>query len=157
DCLGSGSCLAYKLKYKSELDNTIKEVDSRRQQDIATSGKPTVTVTDVNVETVDPSWNPISNASTYTVQRATNNTFSAGLQQFSAPTTTFSVTGLTSNTLYYFRVAAASGPSTGQWSTTVNATTLNLGKPTINGSTMNSLTQLTVNWSTVNGAESYTI
>lgn len=157
DCNSNGSCLAFTLRYKSELDNTVKEVQSRRQQDIASSGKPVLTLDDVNITSVELSWTKVANASQYTVQRASNASFTSGLVQYPTSTTNYTINGLSSGTTYYFRVAAANGPHTGQWSDPVSDTTLTLGKPTINGSTMNSTTQLTLTWSSVAGATSYTI
>lgn len=63
---------------------------------------------------------------TYKVDRATNNTFSAGLVSTTGiSATSLNVSGLASGTTYYFRVKATNSVGdSASWSTTVSATTV---------------------------------
>jgi FtsP/CotA-like multicopper oxidase with cupredoxin domain len=63
-----------------------------------------------------------TNVTSFTIQRATNPGFTAGLVTYSSPATAFTrtVTGLARNTAYYFRIRANNGPYV--WSAYLNAT-----------------------------------
>ena len=57
---------------------------------------------------VDLSWAAVANATTYKLERATNSGFSAGLTTLqNTSTLTFSDTGRTTGTVYYYRVSAS--------------------------------------------------
>ena len=75
--------------------------------------------------TLTLTWTPVTGATSYTVQRATNAAFTTGVANATGTFTgaSLAVTGLTGNTTYYFRVTAvnAGGPSTAG---TVSAATL---------------------------------
>jgi FtsP/CotA-like multicopper oxidase with cupredoxin domain len=66
----------------------------------------------------------------FTIQRATNSGFTQGVTNINAPAnpaggaTSFTVTGLTSNTRYYFRVRSFNGAGTSAWVNGLNVTTL---------------------------------
>jgi fibronectin type 3 domain-containing protein len=66
-----------------------------------------------------------SNEDGFTVQVATNSSFSAGLQTLSAAAnaTSVDITGLARNTRYYFRVQAFNAAGTSAWSPTLNVRT----------------------------------
>ena len=90
--------------------------------------RPTnLTVAGITRTTATLNWQDNSaNEAGFTVQIATNNAFSAGVQTFTVPTnTTFRLfNGLTARTKYYFRVQAFNSAGTSQWSPSVNITTL---------------------------------
>lgn len=155
DCSGSGSCLSYTLKYINESEGSVSELKSRNQTSIATSNTPTVTVGFIGVDSVQLSWTPVTNASSYQIQRATNNTFTSGLVSFNSSSPSYDVDGLQSLTQYYFRVAGVSNGNVGNWSPVVGAATLSLGAPTIGTTTITSTTQINITWSSVPGALTY--
>ena len=67
-----------------------------------------------------------NNEAGFTVQIATNNTFTNNLQTFTAGpnATSWNFTGLTRNTKYYFRVAAFNAAGTSEWAPPINDKTL---------------------------------
>jgi prepilin-type N-terminal cleavage/methylation domain-containing protein len=141
DCLGSGSCLQYTIKYKEEQTGTIKTIFSRHKTDIATSGTPTIAASTVNTSSINLSWTKVSNATNYTVQSTIDPTFNSGVV-----------------VSYYFRVAASTSNSQTSWSNTANARTLAVlvAPPSVTATT-NSSSQITVAWGSVTDAASYTL
>lgn len=155
-CTGSGSCLSYTLRYRSEGDGEVKEVDSRRTADIATSGAITnLTATATGFTTADLTWVAVQNTTSYTVQRATDSGFTANLVSSSVATNNTSVTGLTSGVQYFFRVAPVGGSQNGNWSNVATLEMPRLGSPSLT-LTVDSTTQITANWTTAANANSST-
>lgn len=157
DCLNNGSCLSYTLRYRKEAENTVAQVESRRTTDFATSGL----IRNLNATTngfngANLTWATVQNATTYTVQYATDDVFTTNLTTAPAATTnSAAVTGLTEGTEYYFRVQPNSGGQSTAWSNVVSATTLDLGAPTITA-TVNSTSQITTNWTAAANADANT-
>lgn len=160
DCAASGSCLSYTLRYRQESDSTIAEVNSRRTADFATSGSIRNLAATVNgFNGANLTWSAIQNSNQYTVQRATDDAFTANLVSTPTTNTSLAVSGLTAGTDYFFRVMPTSGGQSGVWSNTATTTTLELGDLTISA-TVNSTTQITTNWnvpSNANGTTTYTL
>jgi FtsP/CotA-like multicopper oxidase with cupredoxin domain len=105
-------------------------------------------------------WNARANATSYTVEYATNATFTAGLVTVPGVTTnSFVASGLSPNTRYYFRVRALNAIGTSAPSVTVNAWTLVnpvLLAPTVFANATGTSVQL--NWvASVGGASSYLV
>jgi FtsP/CotA-like multicopper oxidase with cupredoxin domain len=73
---------------------------------------------------VTVSWSPVPFAASYTVQRATNATFTAGLVTSTGVASPLTVTGLIPNTTYYFRVSATNAAGTSGYSTAKSQLTL---------------------------------
>lgn len=157
DCNTNGSCLSFKLRYKSEAEGTIKELSSRRATDFATSGVPSLTLGEVQATSVALSWTPVSNATGYRIQKATTSNFSTNMTEQTVTTNAVTVENLNTTTLYYFRVLAVGGSSTSQWSNTVNATTLSIGTPTLTSCAINSASQITISWAAASGAQTYNL
>lgn len=89
-----------------------------------------LTATPVSATQVDLAWTaPASNGAAitdYVIQRATNAAFTANLTTIADGTsaaTTYSNTGLTTGTTYYYRVAAVNSVGQGSYSSTGTATT----------------------------------
>ncbi len=160
DCAASGSCLSYTLRYRQESDSTIAEVNSRRTADFATSGSIRNLAATVNgFNGANLTWSAIQNSNQYTVQRATDDAFTANLVSTPTTNTSLAVSGLTAGTDYFFRVMPTSGGQSGVWSNTATTTTLELGDLTISA-TVNSTTQITTNWnvpSNADGTTTYTL
>jgi len=106
------------------------------------------------------SWTTASGASSYTVQLSQTSNFSTFVvNQGSISSGPQVISGLTQNTLYYWRVNAEGTGGTGIWSSVWSFTTFSLPvSPTLispsNGE-MNLPTTVTLNWTTSRGAETY--
>jgi subtilisin-like proprotein convertase family protein len=88
---------------------------------------------------VDLSWSSVANAATYTVQMATDAGFTANVTTNSANTNTYTVTGLTPSTQYFWRVKSVNGCGESAYSSTYNFTTAAIACNTYN-STENNIT-----------------
>ena len=87
---------------------------------------------------------------TYRVQRATNSSFSSGLTTLATAQTTTSraATGLSSNTLYYFRVRATNSVGTGNYgSTSATTNAVAPGTPTSVSATATDTDTVNISWS----------
>ncbi len=125
DCSGTGKCLSFALKYKDEVDGTIKEIDSRRNTAIATSGTPVLTASAGGSTSVNASWTTIPNAISYRIQTSAKNdtSFAAPIADTVLSVTSTTISSLAQGTTYNFRVAAQSGGNQTSWSTPVAVTT----------------------------------
>jgi hypothetical protein len=107
-------------------------------------------------------WNASGGASSYQLQVSSNSSFSSTVVNQSGITgTSYGVTGLSNNTLYYWRVNASNASGTSSYSTAWSFTTAGLASPPTptlsspsNGSTGVS-TSPTLNWNASTGATSY--
>jgi len=155
---GDVACLSYTLKYKEEATSSIKSLDSRRTTDIATSGNITnLSATPFSFSRVDLAWAAIGGAANYTVQWSINN-FSSVAGESTATTNAAQVTGLTFNTLYYFRVKPNSATSSGNFSNIAQATTLGLDTPTGVATANSASSQISFTWNNnIANATSYTV
>lgn len=154
-CNSGVACLSYKLRYRNEADNTIRELDSRRNANIATSGQVKVTAAVNGFTAINVSWSTVLNATGYTLQRATNSAFSAGVTSSNTTGASAAVTGLTAGVEYFFRVRPYTPSETGEWSNIASAETKQLGQPTI-ATAVNSTTQITATWNAVTNADAAT-
>lgn len=154
-CTTGVACLSYKLRYRDEKDNTIRELNSRRNANIASSGQVKVTAATNGFTAVNVSWSTVLNSTGYTLQRATNSSFSAGLVSSNTTGSSTAATGLTPGVEYFFRVRPYTPSETGDWSNTASAETKELGQSTIS-TVVNSTSQITANWTAVTNADSGT-
>jgi prepilin-type N-terminal cleavage/methylation domain-containing protein len=155
-CTGSTACLSYTLKYKEESSGQIKSLTSRRNTSIATSGAPTISISTTDFASITVQWTETSNASSYLVQRSSSASFTSPQDEktVSAPNLSAVMDGLSTASTYFFRVRPNATGSTGNWSNTVSATTLNIANPVCTA-TANSNSQITVNWGAVTNATEY--
>lgn len=86
-------------------------------------GTPTLTATASGATQINLSWTAASNAATYTIEQATNATFTSATTN-SVTGTSRAITGLAPGTTYYFRIRAVNGSEIGSWSNTASATTV---------------------------------
>jgi len=147
-CTSGGKCLAYTLRYKDESSGTIKEVQSRRTTDIATSGVSTISLGNVSFTRIVVLWTPVENAATYELE--TNGVIS------SVTGVSTILTGLSKNTSYTFKIRPVGPSGPGNWSNTVNTTTLNLATPAVTA-TGNSASAYTAAWSPITNASEYNV
>lgn len=117
---------------------------------------PTITATTNSSSQITASWGAITYATSYSLQRATNSAFSAGLVTTSLTGTSSAATGLTAGTTYYFRVQALATGDTSNWSNTASATTI-VPVPTGLAVVTNSSTVFTESWNAVSAATDYTV
>ncbi|MGH7218170.1 MAG: fibronectin type III domain-containing protein [Candidatus Microsaccharimonas sp.] len=154
-CTSGVACLSYKLRYRSERDNAIRELDSRRNANIATSGQVNVTAAVNGFTAINVNWSTVLNSTGYTLQRATNDTFSSGLVSSNTTGSSTAATGLTPGVEYFFRVRPYTPSETGEWSNVASAETKELGQPTIS-TVVNSTSQITASWTAADEADSAT-
>lgn len=77
-------------------------------------------------------WNAISGATSYQLQVATSSTFTTTILNPSGITTTsYPMSGGTTNTTYYWRVRSANATTTSSWSSTFSFTTIGASTATI--------------------------
>jgi len=155
-CSSGPSCLAWTLKYREETTGTIKKIPSRRNTNIATSGAPTLSVNTDSFTQITTSWSGVDNALSYEVQWATNSSFTTNQGTQTVTPKTLSVTGLTFDTLYYFRVRANAATSQGVWSNVANTRTWGLATPSVTA-TATSTTTFTSSWGAISHAPSYNV
>lgn len=108
------------------------------------------------------SWGTVTNATGYTIQYSSDNTFATNTEVTSS-TTTKAISGLSYITVYYWRVKATNGGISSAWSTTRSFTTsqLTLSKPTLitptNGASNRTRNNLAFAWSAITNATGYTL
>ncbi len=158
----NGSCLGYTFQYKNETDGTVASINSQHSASISTSGVPTLSGSATGFNTARLTWQTVSNASDYTLQRSTDSAFVAGLTNLTGITgsgspVVYDDTTLTSGTTYWYRVAAHStaANSTGDWSNVISVSTPALGQPTLTAYGL-SPTQINTNWAAVTNADAGT-
>lgn len=121
---------------------------------------PSVTVSAPDYYTIDVSWNAISRASNYTLQYATNSSFSVAITQ-TVSTTSCTLSNLTHNTTYYIRVRAnttTSGYTSSSYTTkSCKTPQIPLAAPTLNTLSTIDANTLSINYTKVDNATGYTI
>jgi len=109
------------------------------------------------------SWNASAGATNYTVQVSSDPNFSTTVVNASTASNSYSATGLTGNTTYYWRVNAQNSAGTSGWSAVWSFTTVNsvtLAAPVLSSPAnfaVNIPTSTTLTWNSVAGATSYEI
>lgn len=107
-------------------------------------------------------WGAITDATSYTLQVSTASDFSTlRVNTSGIASTSFNVTGLSSNTVYYWRVRAANGGGSSDWSVVRSFTTAEpviLPAPSLNLPANGAValgTKVSFSWFAVTGASSY--
>lgn len=104
-------------------------------------------------------WAAAGGATTYYIDVATDAAFTAILPAYTnlntGLVTTYSITGLTCNTAYYYRVRTGSTCAVSGNSATVTLTTTNASATTASAASAIAQTQLNANWVSASGATSY--
>jgi len=155
-CISTIACLNYTLKYKHEGEGVIKSISSRRNTSIASSGAPTLISTSVDFNTAGLSWTVNNDASSYQVDVSTTAGFTQGTFTSYSQTgsNTRTVTGLSPNTTYWFRVRAQATSSYTGYSNYISLSTLSIGTPS-GCTTVTSANQIAASCGTVANATSY--
>ncbi len=144
------------FSYGEVEDYTINIQDGVPQPCDAPTGLATSNVT---TSSVDVSWNAVGNASSYLLQ---HREAGGSWNTQSVAGTSATVSGLTDNTVYDFRVASDCGSETSAYSNTVSVTTEEEQAPVcetpVNLQSSNvTTTSFTVSWDAVSGASGYTV
>jgi titin len=111
--------------------------------------------TPLTTTTINVSWNPTPDVTTYKVERSTNQTTWTALSPSPTGSAVSVVDTVSAGTLYYYRISSISSAGTSAISSSVTALTLPVA-PTLTATT-NSASQITLNWAAVTGATSYLI
>ncbi|MCD8007467.1 MAG: fibronectin type III domain-containing protein [Clostridiales bacterium] len=102
---------------------------------------------------VTASWESVSGATGYQVQRSTSSSFSS-TTSITTTSTSYTFTGLTSGTTYYIRVRAYYSNTYGAWSSSTSI--ICLAQAAIS-SVSNASTGVTASWGSVSGATGYQV
>src|SRR5262249_46998704 len=114
-----------------------------------------VTATATSTTQINLTWTAATGAASYPVQRATES--GGPYTTAGAPTTpSFSDTGLTAGTTYFYVVAAVNASGSSAVSSQVSATTVPPAPTGVAASPV-SATQVNLTWTATSGASSYTV
>ncbi|HUU29997.1 MAG TPA: SUMF1/EgtB/PvdO family nonheme iron enzyme [archaeon] len=114
----------------------------------------------VSGNSFDLTWGSVSGAATYTIEQATNSSFSGASSQTISGTSKSISPNVSATTTYYFRVKANNESGSSDWSNTVDLVAYPSPVPPVVGDPGNSVTSstsYTVSWGSIIGAVSYTI
>jgi len=152
-CRTGAACSEWVLKYREEGSGDIISIHSRRSATQFEEQLARITATPVHVSQINVSWSAVQGAVSYQLQRSATSGFSSPTTT-THTTTSSSVTGLTPNTLYYFRVRVVYANQTGNWSDVVSARTAAIPTPTLSAAA-NGISTINTSWSSGAGVSSY--
>ncbi|GAB6393384.1 MAG: fibronectin type III domain-containing protein [Treponematales bacterium] len=113
-----------------------------------------VTAETLSLSSIKVSWNAVTEASSYEVERSGSEAGSYA-QVTSASGTTYTDSGLNANAMYYYRVRASSGGENSAYSEAAFAATTDLQAPAGLAAAAVSSTKINLSWNAVSGAASY--
>ena len=121
-----------------------------------TPGAPTaLSATVVSTSQIDLTWSQPSDTggstiTDYAIQYSTDNTTWTTFSDGTSASLSASVTGLSSNTLYYFKVAALNAQGTGSYSSSTSKATLPNAPTALSGTTVSN-TSISLSWTAPTG------
>ncbi|MCX6212886.1 fibronectin type III domain-containing protein, partial [Spirosoma sp.] len=128
-----------------------------------TISTPTLTASISSNTSILLSWGASTNATSYTLESATNSGFTENLTMLSVLSgTSYTATGLTAGITYYFRIKASGGSNTspsgyGTVSATISTVQPTLSAPTNIVASVISSSAINVSWTTSPNATSYSV
>ncbi len=117
---------------------------------------------DLDFNSINLEWNSVNEATQYTYQVSTDNTFASDVESETVNTTNKTLTNLAINTQYFWRVKASNDATESAWSEVWSFTTENvvLDVPVLVAPTNNSqeldFNNINLEWNSVNEATQYT-
>ena len=154
--LQAGTTYYYEVRTNTATGNSAYSSSVSATTLAAVPNPPTgLTVSASALQTLSVSWNAVSGATNYVLDRSTS---SSGpyAQLYSGTTAAFADSGLQFGTTYYYEVNATTGGGTSTFSSVVSGTTLP-GIPTGLSATATSSQAISVSWTAVAGAATYTL
>ncbi|MFM8742999.1 MAG: choice-of-anchor I family protein, partial [Cytophagales bacterium] len=134
----------------NEVSSTVSVYSLKN---VAVTAAPVATAaTQVLAAGFTANWSSVTGATSYVVEYSTNG-FTTFTTQNST-TTSVTITGLSSNTAYSYRVRAVNAFGNSQASNVINTATV-LPAPVASAATLLSTNSFTANWATVTGAANY--
>lgn len=127
-CQTGVACTKWTLSYREERSGEIISLQSRREVSELTAAAPSLTAEAAGLTQINVSWTETQNATSYQLQRSETSGFSSPTITVHSGTSQ-SVTGLTPDTTYHFRVRAVFATGTGGWSNVSSATTGDIVPP----------------------------
>lgn len=125
-CIDASSSRVSTLHYY--IDQTIGQKGAQTgtcaARPVTPSAPATIAATATSSTAINVSWGAISGATSYSLQRATNSSFTNAVTITTQAGLTFSSSSLTANTAYYYRVLASNSIGSSSWSISASATTL---------------------------------
>ena len=114
-----------------------------------------LTATATDSQSISISWDAVTGATTYTLQRSTsaNGTYT---QIYSGSTASYPDSGLQAGTTYYYEVNSSNSTGSSAYSSSVSATTYPAIPTGLTASATDSQS-MSVSWNTVTGATTYTL
>jgi titin len=141
---------AYTGSNNSEYSNEVNTTT------LALNAPSGLTSTATGATKIQLTWTDNSNDETgFQIERKTGSGNYAYVASVGASVTTYSNTGLTQNTEYFYRVRAYNGSNYSPYSNEANATTQTLGAPTNLSVSAVSYTQVTLTWTDNSSDETY--
>lgn len=119
---------------------------------------PVLSTTSDSTSEITVSWTAVEDAASYTLEWDSDSGFASPTTIEDIVDTSYALSGLTQNTTYYFRAYSVNDAGTSDASEVVSETT-QLEAPSGGATlscTVNSPSQITVSWTSVSGADTYT-
>ncbi|MEW5766397.1 MAG: fibronectin type III domain-containing protein [bacterium] len=114
----------YRVKARNAVgDSNASNESCATTQDVAPSNPTGLTATSKSTSRIDLAWNDLANEAGYAIQARTATTSFADIDTVSANTTSYSHTGLSTNTTYYYQIRAFNAIGVSGYSSTAEATT----------------------------------
>ncbi len=154
--LTSDTSYKYRVSATDATGNSVASAPQSVTTLLATPGTFTAVANTTTATTVDMTWAAVTHATTYRIDRSTDNANFTALTispALAGTATSYSDTTASPGTVYYYRLAATNANGLSAYSPTLKVLTLP-ARPTLTA-TPASATSMTLAWAAVPGASSY--